>query len=110
MREQSLLRFITCGSVDDGKSTLIGRLLYESGLILEDQMAALEAAKQCGNAFVPEVLPVQKASAFMESFLDWPPSQLPASFSIDNVAADVNAQIDRLLQQGENAKAAPANN
>ena len=43
MREQSLLRFITCGSVDDGKSTLIGRLLYESGLILEDQMAALEA-------------------------------------------------------------------
>ena len=43
VREQSLLRFITCGSVDDGKSTLIGRLLYESGLILEDQMAALEA-------------------------------------------------------------------
>ncbi len=43
MREQSLLRFITCGSVDDGKSTLIGRLLFESGLILEDQMAALEA-------------------------------------------------------------------
>jgi bifunctional enzyme CysN/CysC len=42
VREQSLLRFITCGSVDDGKSTLIGRLLYESGLILEDQMAALE--------------------------------------------------------------------
>jgi bifunctional enzyme CysN/CysC len=43
VREQSLLRFITCGSVDDGKSTLIGRLLYESGLVLEDQMAALEA-------------------------------------------------------------------
>ena len=43
VREQSLLRFITCGSVDDGKSTLIGRLLFESGLILEDQMAALEA-------------------------------------------------------------------
>ena len=43
MREQSLLRFITCGSVDDGKSTLIGRLLFESGLILDDQMAALEA-------------------------------------------------------------------
>jgi bifunctional enzyme CysN/CysC len=42
VREQTLLRFITCGSVDDGKSTLIGRLLYESGLILEDQMAALE--------------------------------------------------------------------
>ncbi len=40
--EKSLLRFITCGSVDDGKSTLIGRLLYESKLIYEDQLAALE--------------------------------------------------------------------
>ena len=38
-----LLRFITCGSVDDGKSTLIGRLLYESKMIFEDQLAALEA-------------------------------------------------------------------
>ncbi|MBK7252288.1 MAG: sulfate adenylyltransferase subunit CysN [Gammaproteobacteria bacterium] len=40
---KSLLRFITCGSVDDGKSTLIGRLLYESKMIFEDQLAALEA-------------------------------------------------------------------
>ncbi len=40
---KSLLRFITCGSVDDGKSTLIGRLLYESKVIFEDQLAALEA-------------------------------------------------------------------
>jgi bifunctional enzyme CysN/CysC len=40
---KGLLRFITCGSVDDGKSTLIGRLLYESKLIFEDQLAALEA-------------------------------------------------------------------
>ena len=39
----SLLRFITCGSVDDGKSTLIGRLLYDSKMIFEDQLAALEA-------------------------------------------------------------------
>ncbi|MGQ4274721.1 sulfate adenylyltransferase subunit CysN [Terrihabitans sp. B22-R8] len=38
----NLLRFITCGSVDDGKSTLIGRLLYESKTIFEDQLAALE--------------------------------------------------------------------
>ena len=38
-----LLRFITCGSVDDGKSTLIGRLLYDTGAVLADQMAALEA-------------------------------------------------------------------
>jgi bifunctional enzyme CysN/CysC len=41
--QKSLLRFITCGSVDDGKSTLIGRLLYESKLLFEDQLAALEA-------------------------------------------------------------------
>jgi len=40
---KSLLRFITCGSVDDGKSTLIGRLLYESKLLFEDQLATLEA-------------------------------------------------------------------
>ena len=37
------LRFITCGSVDDGKSTLIGRLLYEAGNILDDQLNALIA-------------------------------------------------------------------
>ena len=41
--QKSLLRFITCGSVDDGKSTLIGRLLYDSKMIFEDQLAALEA-------------------------------------------------------------------
>jgi bifunctional enzyme CysN/CysC len=40
---KSLLRFITCGSVDDGKSTLIGRLLYESNLIFDDQLATLAA-------------------------------------------------------------------
>ncbi|WP_448500651.1 sulfate adenylyltransferase subunit CysN [Sphingomonas sp.] len=40
---KSLLRFITCGSVDDGKSTLIGRLLYDSRQIFEDQLATLEA-------------------------------------------------------------------
>ena len=36
------LRFLTCGSVDDGKSTLLGRLLYEQSLILEDHLTALE--------------------------------------------------------------------
>lgn len=41
--QKSLLRFITCGSVDDGKSTLIGRLLFESKLLFEDQLAAVEA-------------------------------------------------------------------
>ena len=40
--EKGLLRFLTCGSVDDGKSTLIGRLLYDTKLILEDQLAALK--------------------------------------------------------------------
>ena len=49
-QHKSLLRFITCGSVDDGKSTLIGRLLYDSKLIFEDQMAALEAdSKKVGT-------------------------------------------------------------
>jgi bifunctional enzyme CysN/CysC len=42
-QRKDLLRFITCGSVDDGKSTLIGRLLYESKMIFEDQLAALAA-------------------------------------------------------------------
>src|SRR5690349_1427602 len=40
---KELLRFITCGSVDDGKSTLIGRLLYETRAIFDDQLAALES-------------------------------------------------------------------
>ena len=39
---KGLLRFLTCGSVDDGKSTLIGRLLYDTQLVLEDQLVALE--------------------------------------------------------------------
>jgi bifunctional enzyme CysN/CysC len=42
-QRKSLLRFITCGSVDDGKSTLIGRLLYDSKQVFEDQLATLEA-------------------------------------------------------------------
>ena len=47
---KTLLRFITCGSVDDGKSTLIGRLLYESKLVFEDHLAALEAdSKKVGT-------------------------------------------------------------
>src|SRR5687768_933511 len=47
---KSLLRFITCGSVDDGKSSLIGRLLYESKMIFDDQLAALESdSKKVGT-------------------------------------------------------------
>ena len=49
-QRKSLLRFITCGSVDDGKSTLIGRLLFDSKMIFEDQLAALEAdSKRVGT-------------------------------------------------------------
>jgi bifunctional enzyme CysN/CysC len=49
-KTKTLLRFITCGSVDDGKSTLIGRLLYDSKMIFEDQLAALEAdSKRVGT-------------------------------------------------------------
>jgi bifunctional enzyme CysN/CysC len=49
-QRKTMLRFITCGSVDDGKSTLIGRLLYDSKQIFEDQLAALEAdSKRMGT-------------------------------------------------------------
>jgi len=49
-QHKSMLRFITCGSVDDGKSTLIGRLLYDTKIIFEDQLAALEAdSKRIGT-------------------------------------------------------------
>src|SRR5210317_252053 len=48
--EKSMLRFITCGSVDDGKSTLIGRLLWDSKLVFEDHLAALEVdSKKVGT-------------------------------------------------------------
>jgi bifunctional enzyme CysN/CysC len=48
--DKSMLRFITCGSVDDGKSTLIGRLLYDSKLVFTDQLAALESdSKKVGT-------------------------------------------------------------
>ena len=49
---KGLLRFMTCGSVDDGKSTLIGRLLYDSQLILDDQLASLR--KESRNRMVGE--------------------------------------------------------
>jgi bifunctional enzyme CysN/CysC len=50
-QRKSLLRFITCGSVDDGKSTLIGRLLYDSKLLFDDQLAALRSdGRKAGTA------------------------------------------------------------
>ncbi|MGI9377009.1 MAG: sulfate adenylyltransferase subunit CysN [Tsuneonella suprasediminis] len=49
-QHKTMLRFITCGSVDDGKSTLIGRLLYDSKMIFEDQLSALQAdSKKVGT-------------------------------------------------------------
>ncbi len=57
---KQLLRFITCGSVDDGKSTLIGRLLYDSKMIYEDQLTQLEADSKVvgttGGKFDPALL------------------------------------------------------
>ena len=58
--QKQLLRFLTCGSVDDGKSTLIGRLLYDSKMIYEDQLAQIEADSKLvgttGGVFDPALL------------------------------------------------------
>ena len=54
-QHKSLLRFITCGSVDDGKSTLIGRLLWDSKKLLEDQVAALESDSRGAGAAAGEI-------------------------------------------------------
>ncbi|MEO8748687.1 MAG: sulfate adenylyltransferase subunit CysN [Rhodanobacter sp.] len=54
--EKSLLRFITCGSVDDGKSTLLGRLLYDAGMLAEDQVEALARDSRRLHADAGDVL------------------------------------------------------
>lgn len=54
--ETNLLRFITCGSVDDGKSTLLGRLLYDAGMVPEDQLAALARDSRKLHADAPDAL------------------------------------------------------
>ncbi|MBV8158405.1 MAG: adenylyl-sulfate kinase, partial [Dyella sp.] len=51
-----LLRFITCGSVDDGKSTLLGRLLYDTGMVPDDQLAALARDSRKLHADAPDTL------------------------------------------------------
>ena len=53
---KSLLRFITCGSVDDGKSTLLGRLLYDAGMLADDQLAALARDSRRQHADAPDAL------------------------------------------------------
>ena len=53
----SLLKFITCGSVDDGKSTLIGHMLYDAKLLFADQEKALELDSKVGSAAAPSTTP-----------------------------------------------------
>jgi hypothetical protein len=72
---KELLRFITCGSVDDGKSTLIGRLLYETRQIFDDQMAALEAPKD------PTSISRCWSTASLPSASRASPSTSPTAFS-----------------------------
>ncbi len=81
-QNKSLLRFITCGSVDDGKSTLIGRLLYDSKMIFEDQLAQLESdSKRMGTQAKKSTLPcwlmVWPQNANKASLLTWPIGFLP---------------------------------
>ena len=54
-QHKDMLRFITCGSVDDGKSTLIGRLLFDSKMIFEDQLAALESDSKASGTQGAEI-------------------------------------------------------
>jgi sulfate adenylyltransferase subunit 1 len=68
-----LLRFTTAGSVDDGKSTLIGRLLYDSKAIFEDQLDAIErATEQRGEEHLNLSLLTDGLSANKASRLTWP--------------------------------------
>ena len=55
LQQKSLLRFLTCGSVDDGKSTLVGRLLYDSKMLLDDQLSALESESRKAGALAEEL-------------------------------------------------------
>ena len=50
--EKSLIRFLTCGSVDDGKSTLLGRLLYETEAVFSDQFAQLKVVKNLAHKVI----------------------------------------------------------
>ena len=75
-QHKGLLRFMTCGSVDDGKSSLIGRLLYESKLIFSDQLAALEAESRKRNVA---------------------PGELDLSLLVDGLAAEREQGITQTL-------------
>ena len=79
-QNKDMLRFITCGSVDDGKSTLIGRLLYESKMIFEDQLEALESdskkhgtqGEQIDFALLVDGLAAERERASMRRMLRTP--------------------------------------
>ena len=68
---KSLLRFITCGSVDDGKSTLIGRLLYESKLIYEDQLALMRDVQLKREPFASPTLNINPDIKTLEDLETW---------------------------------------
>ena len=82
---KSLLRFITCGSVDDGKSTLIGRLLYESKMLFEDQLAQLEVdSKKVGTQagdldFAAEITRQLKSESYLSPEIDMLDTQIASS-------------------------------
>ena len=77
--EKDTLRFITCGSVDDGKSTLIGRLLYESKMIFDDQLTALDST--AGNSALRMAGLISRCLS-----TGWPPSASRASPSMSLTA------------------------
>ena len=81
MARKGLLRFLTCGSVDDGKSTLIGRLLYDTKLIFEDQLAALE------QGFAASTAPPATTSTSRCWSTAWRPSASRASPSTSPTAS-----------------------
>ena len=72
-RNKGLLRFITCGSVDDGKSTLIGRLLFESKAIFDDQLASLESdSRLYGTQGDKLDLALLAAVTMLRVYCSWP--------------------------------------
>ena len=102
-----LLRFITCGSVDDGKSTLIGRLLFETKLIFEDQLEALKAARHhpVGGFCLDDLdqpLHAQFISARRERGSDEPAAILVLERDVGRaLALDADGFDFRRLQSGE---------
>ncbi len=85
---KSLLRFLTCGSVDDGKSTLIGRLLYDADLIMGDQLAALKAGIR-GALARPATISISRCS--------WMGSKTNASSASPSMSPTVFLQRTRAL-------------